>query len=193
MTYLLPPTSTKGIGISNILVITDHFTKYALAIPTRDQAEKTTAEALYKNFIVRYCIKTYKHNLIAMFQPTQIHVQCINKAIQVLLMHGFCGFTNKHSGAVIKTDVVISKGTYFCIFICPGSGIFKTFAGNVLFLAIIDTGKKNILKQLFQSFPNLFFRYINICWAPREVLKPSPLRLGIQHLPLPPTPTPRGC
>ena len=46
---------SKG-GIGNILVITDHFTKYALAIPTRDQTAKTTAEALYNNFILHYGI-----------------------------------------------------------------------------------------------------------------------------------------
>ena len=37
---------SKGV-IGNILVITDHFEKYALAIPTRDQTAKTTAEAFY--------------------------------------------------------------------------------------------------------------------------------------------------
>ena len=51
----------KG-GISNILVITDHFTKYALAIPTRDQTAKTTAEALYNNFILHYGIPTKLHS-----------------------------------------------------------------------------------------------------------------------------------
>ena len=39
----------KG-GTQNILVITDHFTKYAQAIPTKNQTAKTTAEALFKNF-----------------------------------------------------------------------------------------------------------------------------------------------
>ena len=52
---------SKG-GISNTLVITDNFTKYALAIPTRDQTARTTAEALYSNFIVHYGIMTKLHS-----------------------------------------------------------------------------------------------------------------------------------
>ena len=36
------------------LVITDHFTKYALAIPTRNTTARTTTEAFFNNFIVHY-------------------------------------------------------------------------------------------------------------------------------------------
>ena len=75
---------------------------------------------------------------------------CINKAIHVLLMRGF---TNKHSGAVIKTDVIISNvHINDDVSLCLGSGVFKTFACNVLFRAIIGTGKKNFLKRFLQSF-----------------------------------------
>ena len=59
MDFLTLETS-KG-GFSNILVITDHFTKYALAIPTKNQTAKTTAEALYNNFILNYGIPTKLH------------------------------------------------------------------------------------------------------------------------------------
>ena len=38
----------------NILVITDHFTKFAVAVPTRDQKARTVAKALWENFIVHY-------------------------------------------------------------------------------------------------------------------------------------------
>ena len=63
-----------------------------------------------------------------------------------------CGVTNKHSGAVTKTDVIINKmHRSDDVSLCPGSGVFKMFAGNVLFRAIIGTCKKNYLKQFLQS------------------------------------------
>ena len=43
-------------------MITDHFTKYALAIPTKNQTARTTAEAFYNNFIVHYGIPTRLHS-----------------------------------------------------------------------------------------------------------------------------------
>ncbi len=44
---------SKG-GFENILVITDHFTRYAQAIPTRNQTARTTARMLFESFIVHY-------------------------------------------------------------------------------------------------------------------------------------------
>ena len=44
---------SKG-GYNSILVITDHFTRYAQAIPTKNQTTKTTAEVFFKNFVVHY-------------------------------------------------------------------------------------------------------------------------------------------
>lgn len=38
----------------NILVITDHFTKYAVAIPTRNQTAQTVAKSLWDNYFVHY-------------------------------------------------------------------------------------------------------------------------------------------
>jgi len=43
-------------------VITDHFFKFALAIPTKNQTAKTTAEAFYNNFIVHYGLPTTLHS-----------------------------------------------------------------------------------------------------------------------------------
>ena len=44
---------SKG-GQEHILVITDHFTRYAQAFPTRNQLAKTTARVLFDQFIVHY-------------------------------------------------------------------------------------------------------------------------------------------
>ena len=43
-----------GQAAANVLVITDHFSKYAVAIPTRNQTAQTTAKALFDNYIVHY-------------------------------------------------------------------------------------------------------------------------------------------
>lgn len=58
--YLTLETS-KG-GYQHILVITDHFTKYAVAIPTRNQTAKTTAEAFYNKFVLHYGLPKRLHS-----------------------------------------------------------------------------------------------------------------------------------
>ena len=69
--------SSKG-GYSNILVITDHFTKFAMAIPTKNQTAKTTAETFYNNFIVHYGIPTRLHSdQGANFESTLIKELCL--------------------------------------------------------------------------------------------------------------------
>jgi transposase InsO family protein len=55
-------TLEKSKGFENILVITDHFTKYAQAIPTRNQTARTTARVLYDNFILHYGIPKAIHS-----------------------------------------------------------------------------------------------------------------------------------
>jgi transposase InsO family protein len=50
---------SKGYG--NVLVITDHFSRYAQAIPTRNQTAKTTARVLFENYIVHYGIPAKIH------------------------------------------------------------------------------------------------------------------------------------
>lgn len=51
-----------GRGTKDILVITDHFTKYAVAVSTPDQKEKTVAKALWNNFLVHYGIPERLHS-----------------------------------------------------------------------------------------------------------------------------------
>ena len=46
---------SKG-NIENVLVITDHFTRYAQAFPSKTQTALTTAKLLWNNFILHYGI-----------------------------------------------------------------------------------------------------------------------------------------
>ncbi len=52
---------SKG-NFQHILVITDHFTKFAQAIPTKNMTARTTADALFNNFIVHYGIPSRIHS-----------------------------------------------------------------------------------------------------------------------------------
>ena len=49
-------------GYEHILVITDHFTRYAKAIPTRNQSTQTTARILFDNFICHYGFPSQLHS-----------------------------------------------------------------------------------------------------------------------------------
>ena len=60
MDYLTLEPSKGNIG--NILIITDHYTKFAKAIPTKNQTAKTVAESLYNEFISHFGIPTRLHS-----------------------------------------------------------------------------------------------------------------------------------
>ena len=47
-------TIEEGATKRDVLVMTDHFSKYAMAVPTRNQTAQTTAKAFFDNFIVHY-------------------------------------------------------------------------------------------------------------------------------------------
>ena len=49
-------------GFENVLVMTDVFTKFSQAIPTRDQKARTVAEVLVKEWIVRYGVPRRLHS-----------------------------------------------------------------------------------------------------------------------------------
>ena len=52
---------SKG-GYQHVLVITDHFTRYTQAIPTRNMTAKTTAEVFFNNFAVHYGMPSLLHS-----------------------------------------------------------------------------------------------------------------------------------
>lgn len=60
MDYLTIEKS-KG-GYQYILVVTDHYTKFALAIPTKNMTAKTTAAAFFKEFVVHYGLPKRVHS-----------------------------------------------------------------------------------------------------------------------------------
>ena len=52
---------SKG-GFENILVVTDHFTKYSMAFPCRNQTAATTAKTLYENVFIHYGFPSRLHS-----------------------------------------------------------------------------------------------------------------------------------
>ena len=57
-----PSLETSKGGYENILVITDQFTRFAQAFPTRNQTAKTTAKTLFENFILHYGFPARLHS-----------------------------------------------------------------------------------------------------------------------------------
>lgn len=49
-------------GISNVLVVTDHFTRYAQAFTTKDQKAMTVAKVLFERFFVHYGLPARIHS-----------------------------------------------------------------------------------------------------------------------------------
>lgn len=49
-------------GVSNVLVVTDHFTRYAQAFPTKDQKALTVAKVLNEKFFVHYGLPARIHS-----------------------------------------------------------------------------------------------------------------------------------
>ena len=52
---------SKG-GYEDVLVITEHFSRYSQAIPTKNQTAYTTAKALYEHFFIHYGFPAVLHS-----------------------------------------------------------------------------------------------------------------------------------
>ena len=128
---------------------------------------------------------------------------CINKAIHVLLMHRFVvlrisipGPTQKlRSSSVMCIVAHVISCRQHDVSLCPGSTVFKTFAGNMPFSANVEYTKKDVFEAFSQRFSSeKMFLCSNSdqtcfsdtftsagplgrCWNPRlsaRVFKPSP-------------------
>ncbi|KAK7909563.1 hypothetical protein WMY93_014247 [Mugilogobius chulae] len=53
---------TDSKGLSNVLVVTDHFTRYAQAFPTKNQTSQTVAKTLVEKFFVHYGLPARIHS-----------------------------------------------------------------------------------------------------------------------------------
>ena len=70
-------------GYKNVLVITNHFTRFAKAIPCQNQKATTTARALNKHFIVHYSFPKQLHsNQKQNFKSQVIKKLCNNANVQ---------------------------------------------------------------------------------------------------------------
>ena len=53
---------TSKVGYEDVYVITNHFTRYAQVIPTRNQTAGTTGRALFEHFFVHYGFPSRLHS-----------------------------------------------------------------------------------------------------------------------------------
>ncbi|MEE6463487.1 hypothetical protein FKM82_005933 [Ascaphus truei] len=60
MDFLCIEPDTRGIG--NVLVITDHYTRYAQAFPTKDQRVVTVAKVLWEKYFLHYGLPNRLHS-----------------------------------------------------------------------------------------------------------------------------------
>ena len=86
--------------VKNVLVITDHFTRYTLAMVTKDQTTKTIARILYERFIVVFgALAKILSNRGANFTSTLVEELCATFNIQkcrMMAYHAQCNRQVEH-------------------------------------------------------------------------------------------------
>lgn len=70
-------------GVSNVLVITDHFTRYAQAFPTQNQKALTVAKVLVEKFFVHYGLPSRIHS----DQGRDFESRLIKELLKILGIH----------------------------------------------------------------------------------------------------------
>lgn len=72
-------------GIANVLVVTDHFTRYAQAFPTKDQKANTVAKVLHEKYFVHYGLPVRIHS----HQGTDFGSRLIKELLSMLGVRKF--------------------------------------------------------------------------------------------------------
>ena len=81
----------KPLVVSNILVITDHFTRYTLAVVMKDQTTKTVAKVFYECFIVVFGVPVkLLSDRGANFMSALVEELCAAFGIQTTAYHTQC-------------------------------------------------------------------------------------------------------
>ena len=89
-------------GTKDILVITDDFTKFAVAIPTPNQKARTVAKCLWENIMVHYGIPEKLHS----DQGPDFESRTIRELCHVAGIHKV-RTTPYHLGAILWNDSIV--------------------------------------------------------------------------------------
>ena len=126
MDYLSVETSSGGY--QHMLVITDHFTRYTQAIPTRNQTAKATAEALFNSFIVHYGFPKRLHSdQEANFEGKVIKELCHMAGIGKSIYHPMCGNIFEDCNIQLKLNVHQRFGQIFRLYDDIYIGVCRIF------------------------------------------------------------------
>ena len=73
---------TSNGNYENVLVVTDHFTKYAQAYPTKSQSAIATAKTLYEQFFVHYGFPAKLHSDQGRYFESQV-IKCLGDLVGI--------------------------------------------------------------------------------------------------------------
>jgi len=105
---------SKG-NYQHILVITDHFTRFAMAIPTRNQLARTVADAFNNNFILHYGIPEQIHSdQGANFESTIIKELCTIMGISKSRTTSYHSFLDSLYFSFTYSAIRCISGSNYC-------------------------------------------------------------------------------